>query len=231
MIELVQFWGSDQMVADAARVSTDRDREGRPIEGLIKYLARAGHASPFEHCGATFMVTAPLFVRDQWVRHRTQSYNALSLRYTRNSPEFYLPGSDRPLCNSGTPAHPKFDTAPTRAQHKSTIQTMQDAYDAAFDAYCALLEDGIAEEVARMVLPVGTKTRFYATANLRNWAAFVKERTAENAQWEIKKAAQELSHILAEKFPISWSALVPQPTTPTTPATPTTPTNPPQEAK
>ena len=208
-VTLIQHMGSDQMVADAARVSTDRDRQDRPIEGLIKYLVRERHMSPLEHNSITFMVEAPLFVRDQWVRHRTQSYNSLSLRYTMlDNPEpFYFPPPERPLVNQGSGAHPKFTKAPSTELYNATIDKLHQAYSAALEVYYAQLEDGVAEEVARNVLPEATMTRFYATANLRNWAAFVKERTAENAQWEIKQLALEVSQIMGELFPISWKAL------------------------
>lgn len=209
-VTLIQNVGSDQMIADAARVSTNRDREDRPIEGLIKYLARNRHMSPFEHNSITFMIEAPLFVRDQWVRHRTQSYNSLSLRYTMlDNPEpFYFPPPERPLVNQGSGAHPKFTKAPSTELYNATIDKLHPAYSAALEAYYALLEDGVAEEVARFVLPEATMTRFYATANLRNWAAFVKERTAENAQWEIKQLAEKISDTLNELFPIAWPALM-----------------------
>lgn len=207
---LIQYMGSDTMVADSARVSTDRDREGRQIEGLIRYLAREKHMSPFESCAATFMVEAPLFVRDQWVRHRTQSYNSLSLRYTalKGDMPFYFPPADRPLVNEGSGAHPKFVEAPDEKMQENLIAMLMTSYSSAIDTYNELLEEGIAEEVARMVLPEGTMTRFYATANMRNWSAFVKERTAENAQWEIKQLANEISETMGELFPVSWAALL-----------------------
>lgn len=211
-VTLIQHMGSDQMVADAARVSTDRDRDpDRPIAPLIKYLAKAGHESPFESCTATFMVEAPLFTAAQWMRHRTQSYNQLSLRYTAatsDSPA-YLPPAHRPLINSGSKAHPVFDPddKPTPEMHKLVTGYMREAYTHAMNTYNQLLDLGCAEEIARTVLPTGTMTRFYATANLRNWVAFVKERTAENAQWEIKQLALQVKEHLLELFPIAANAL------------------------
>lgn len=213
-VTLIQHMGSDQMVADAARVSTDRDRDpNRPITGLIKYLANNLHMSPFEHTSVTFMVEAPLFTAAQWMRHRTQSYNQLSLRYTAATAteghNAYLPPADRPLVNSGSKAHPVFDPAdkPTPEMHKLVTGYMQEAYTHAMNTYNHLLDLGCAEEIARAVLPTGTMTRFYATANLRNWAAFVKERTAENAQWEIKQLALQVKEHLNQLFPIAAGAL------------------------
>lgn len=208
-VTLIQHMGSDQMVADAARVSTDRDNQDRPIEGLIKYLAREQHMSPFEHTSVTFMVEAPLFTAAQWMRHRTQSYNQLSLRYTAATDHAYLPPAHRPLANSGSKAHPVFDPAdkPTPQMHKLVTGYMRGAYTHALNTYNQLLDLGCAEEIARAVLPTGTMTRFYATANLRNWVAFVKERTAENAQWEIKQLALQVKEHLNQLFPIAAGAL------------------------
>ena len=206
-VTLIQHMGSDQMVADAARVSTNRDREDRPIEGLIKYLANNLHMSPFESCTATFMVEAPLFTAAQWMRHRTQSYNQLSFRYTQANEIFYYPPPERPLVNEGSGAHPKFTQAPSTHLYNAVVDTLHNAYSFALEAYYSMLGEGTAEEVARMVLPTGTMTRFYATANLRNWAAFVQERTAENAQWEIKQLALQVKEHLLELFPIAAGAL------------------------
>ena len=206
-VTLIQHMGSDQMIADAARVSTDRDREDRPIAPLIKYLARESHVSPFESCTATFMVEAPLFTAAQWMRHRTQSYNQLSLRYTAAQDNFYYPQSHRPLTNEGSGAHPKFTQAPTPTQHKVVSGILHEHYTRSMEVYNQLLDVPCAEEVARMVLPTGTMTRFYATANLRNWAAFVQLRTADNAQWEIKQLALQVKEHLLELFPIAAAAL------------------------
>lgn len=216
-LELIQHSGSDNMVADAARVSTDRDRQGRQIQGLIEYLARERHMSPFEHCHITFMIKAPLFVRDQWVRHRTQSYNSLSLRYTKlpggeedsiNLEDiFYYPPPNRPLENEGSASYPIFKQEPGLDEYSSVIKRLNKAYKTAYYSYLELLEVGVASEVARSVLPEGTLTRFYATANLRNWEAFVKERTEVNAQWEIKQLAKAIDGCLSGLYPISWGAL------------------------
>ena len=207
-VTLMQYMGSDQMVADAARVSTDRDREDRPIAPLIKYLAKYGHESPFEHTSVTFMVEAPLFTAAQWMRHRTQSFNQLSFRYTQANEMFYYPPAERPLTNEGSGAHPKFTEAPTPTQHKVVSGILREHYKRSINTYNQLLDAPCAVEVARMVLPTGTMTRFYATANLRNWVAFVKERTAENAQWEIKQLALQVKEHLLELFPIAAGALL-----------------------
>lgn len=211
---LIQFASNDEMVAHAARVSTNTDFSDKPFEGTIRYLGRESHTSPFEHNMATFMIEAPLFVRDQWVRHRTQSYSSLSLRYVALAPDqniedlFYIPSPERPLVNQGSGAHPKFEKTPDVEMYETMKRETLRANKIAYETYTRLLEEGIASEVARNVLPENTMTRFYATANLLNWSRFVKERTAENAQWEIKRLAEDVSVYLGDLFPIAWEALL-----------------------
>lgn len=212
-LELIQHMGSDQMIANAARVSTNTDTTNKPYEGLLGYLAGNGHLSPFEHNSITFRVEAPLFVRDQWVRHRTQSYNCLSLRYTNldlDGPlqeSFYIPDEFRPLENEGSKAHPKLLKKPDESLYESFMDSYFMTLSEARGAYNTIIAMGVAEEVARMVLPSCTMTKFYATANLRNWFAFVKERDSMDAQWEIRVLAREVSHILQDLFPVAWNAL------------------------
>lgn len=204
-VELIQSYGSDEMVAKAARVSTGTDQiEGKSIGGLVKYLLKAGHSSPVEHCGATFRIEAPMFVRDQWVRHRTMSYNCKSLRFSGADPEFYLPPDNRPLHNAGSGAYP--DLVPLdKVYDVSPAAKMCTAYETAWDWYVDLLDSGVAEEIARAVLPSGIYTSFYATANLWNWIKFLEKRIpSENnkPQWEIVQAADQIRDYLTELFPV-----------------------------
>ncbi len=216
-VELVDHMGSDRSVANAAWVSTDgeeRDVTPERIKGLIRYLAKSDpkHTSPFEHVTFTFKITAPLFVRDQWVRHRTQSYNCRSLRYAfledgELNDLFYIPPYNRPIINTGTGARPKMDFP----DDASLILKVQDelfvAYYDSLESYRRLLDMGVASEVARMVLPEATMTSFFATANLLNWWRFYVNRTADNAQWEIKELAIIIGKMISEYVPLSWEFL------------------------
>lgn len=213
-IELIDHMGSDRSVANAAWVSTAKERDDASderVEGIIRYLATSTpmHSSPFEHVTATFRITAPLFVRDQWVRHRTQSYNSMSLRYSRVEGSditklFYIPTLERPLINEGSKSRPRFVDEPSLELYSFMAEEMEEAYYNAYTSYLTLLDEGIAEEVARNVLPEATMTKFYATANMLNWWRFVTERTAENAQWEIKKLANDISTEMSTFVPVSW---------------------------
>ena len=208
-VELIQTWGDDSMVARAARVSTGNDTPDQDkIKGLIGYLLRYSHSSPVQHVGATFRVEAPIFVARQWMRHRTQSYNERSLRFSEAIPEFYVPDVDRPLVNNGSGAHPDL-VAGTGKQSVIAVQTHKRIAEDAVYNYELLRVAGVAEEVARGVLPTSLYTYFYATADLWNWLNFIDKRTESERnkpQWEIEVAALAIRDLLTEQFPVTMAA-------------------------
>lgn len=207
-VETVQNMGSDEMIARAARVSTGKDLlDQDKIEGLIGYLVRERHTSPLESCVVTFRIEAPIFVAREWMRHRTQSYNELSLRYTESDCEFYVPPADRPLVNDGSSAHPELVQG-AEDQKQVAFSELKYVYRMAEDSYQHLLKSGIAREVARNVLPVSTYTAFYATANLNNWLKFLDLRNGDKGhpQWEIVQCAQMVQARLTELYPITMGA-------------------------
>lgn len=207
-IDLIQSMGSDEMVARAARVSTGRDTlsQGK-IEGLIGYLAREHHTSPFESCAATFRISAPIFAARQIMRHRTFSYSELSLRYTESGLEFYMPGVARPRVNNGSSAHPDI-TQTDEVPHWMVTAATETAYRAAAEAYTEQIKNGVAQEVARNVLPLATYTSFYMTGNLHNWVKFIRLRngSAGHPQFELVEISREIEHQLTDVFPISMKA-------------------------
>ena len=208
-VDLVQHVGSDEMIARAARVSTGNDLvDQEKTVGLIRYLMREKHTSPFEHCSATFRVEAPIFVVREWMRHRTQSYSELSLRYTESGCEFYLPPENRPLVNEGSSAHPKLSNHENGKLYSDVKIDSLLAYEQAENSYINLLEAGVAKEVARNVLPVATYTSFYATANLNNWLKFLDLRNGVKGhpQWEIVQCALQVQEKLTELFPVAMEA-------------------------
>lgn len=368
-VELIDIMGNDLRVAMAARVSTARDQgEQTGIEGLIRYLARNKHMSPFEHCSATFRLDVPLFVRDQIVRHRTfcltgdsvisfsrpcdgrhyqyelkrlyknwsdpaqrarlrtmrirsvdestgrivdnrivdvtysgvksvytlrltngdvvtgsldhqiltsegwrtigeirdssegilvatqhgstkrlgvvysavervdyrgdedvydisvdgpnhnfiannvvvhNCYNIQSGRYTEFEPMFYVPDVGRPLKNAGTSARPDLVSDPD-IKYREVLFAHEDAFRGAWDAYTFMIDKGVANEVARNVLPAATYTTMYMTGNLRNWAHFLKLRNGSEGhpQGEIVTVANEIQYHLNRKFPVSMKYLM-----------------------
>jgi len=197
----------DQMPVLAARVShAQSGKTGQSSEGdkkLMHYLADNLHMTPFEHQSATFRVVLPNFVIKHWLRHRTQSYNEVSMRYSSDPVgKFHFPKVWREQATRN-----KQSSAGAVEDQEGCTKILQKAYDDSLDAYKKLLEKNVCREQARFVVPVGNYTEFYATANLRNWAHFYKLRIAEDAQWEIRQYARCVGEILGEIWPDSWGAL------------------------
>ncbi len=218
VVELVQQMGGDEMIARAAMVSTKGQlaNESVPLEkqnGLIRYLMKHRHGTPFEHAGVTFFVRAPIFVWREWHRHRVGfSYNEESARYKQLEPEFYVPAPERPLIPEGTSARPKYGPA-TAEQHATLVSTLKDSYMASYTAYDGMIRAGFAKEVARAVLPVGVFSSCWVTCNPRSLMHFLSLRVHdENAQfisypqYEIQLAATAAEEILKAGWPITHAA-------------------------
>lgn len=199
-VELVKTDIDDETVLHAARVSTkgemgdnltwtDRDY------GLLRYLWREGHVSPFAHGHATFYVKCPIFVAREFMRHSSWDFNETSGRYKDLEPEFYVPNAGRPLVQTGKVGAYKHE-AGSEHQFLSLEHNFKAVYNAAYGAYVRLLEEGVAREVARDVLPVGIYTSFYASASLRSILHFLDQRTAENALHEIRDVANQIAAMM-----------------------------------
>ena len=207
-VDLIESMGTDETIVRAARASTGNDLVTlEKTQGLISYLMREGHTSPFEHCVLTFRIEAPIFVAREWERHRTQSYSELSLRFAEAVPEFYIEPPERPLVNEGSGAHPKL-VAGNDAQYLTNITASEHSYLTAWEAYTIKVAAGIAHEAARKVLPLATYTTFWATANLNNWFKFLGLRNGDKGapQWEIVQGAKQVEAAIAEQFPQAYKA-------------------------
>ena len=212
-VEYIQHMGNDEIIAKAARVSTGKDQEDNDkITGLINYLARERHTSPFEHTALTVRIEAPIFVAREAMRHRTFSFNEISGRYAKLKPEFYTPSTERPLINAGSGAHPELVAEDGKWKYSTLQSIVRGAHIAhaeeAWEAYEHLLGEGVATEVARNVLPVGTYTSWYMTGNLHAWFNFLYLRDGEvgHPQYEIVQLAQQVWPIIEEHWPIAASA-------------------------
>lgn len=204
-VELVDHMGDDKRIAQAARVSTGNDDSDRPHEGLVRRLWADQHTSTFEHNVLTVRVEVPIFVAREWHRHRTFAYNEISARYSEMEPVFYVPGEGRPLVQTGKAMDYRRE-AGTALQGKNCRGMHRSIAERAWFDYQYMIEAGIAREVARNVLPVSLYTRFYATANLRNWLAFLALRTDPTALHEIQDAARQVADLIAERWPTAWAA-------------------------
>lgn len=202
--EVVEHMGSDQTVAMAARVSTGKEDDAGRLEGLINYLVREKHTSTLEHCVVTFKIEAPIFVAREAMRHRTFSFSEISGRYAKLEPKFYLPDTTRPLVNKGTGAHPDLvHGGDSNRLLREVYFGSHEVTELAYEVYEGLIEQGVATEVARNVLPVSIYTRWYQTANLNNWFKFLELRQAENAQWEIRQIANQVADALETLYPVT----------------------------
>jgi len=209
-VELINTNASDDMVAMAAWVSNDADsveklENRKHVEGLINFLYRNKHLSPFEHGQFICKADVPLSVRSEWHRHRTQSYNEISTRYVEMKPRFYIPPRERPLVQQGKMGDYHF-VAGTDEQYAVTKKTLEDGSKAQYQRYLDLIQIGVAKEVARLALPVNLMTQFYFTANPRNLMQFLTLRNEEHALYEIRQAAQQVENILAQQMPLAYKA-------------------------
>jgi len=199
----------DLSVVNAARVSFARRKEAmdESDEGLIRFLLRERHGTPFEHNSFRFHVRAPLFVAREWFRHRVGSFNEFSMRYARATDDFYVPEPEDVRTQVGKPGSYSFETVdPELAE--ATREELRAVYDAAYATYESLVERGVARELARLVMPVGAYTEFYWTINARSLMNFVSLRAAETAQREIRRYAEACERFLEEKMPVTHAAFV-----------------------
>jgi thymidylate synthase (FAD) len=199
---------SDLAVVNGARVSFNQasDEMGDKDAGLIRFLMRESHGSPFEHGYFRFVVKAPLVVVREHHRHRAgHSYNEWSGRYSKIEPEFYVPENVR--TQVGKPGSYSFE--PVDDEVRENVQReIEDNATRAFQAYERMLEQGVAKEVARAVLPLSTYTKYYWSCNPRSLMHFCSLRNHEAAQYEIRQFAAAAETFLERLMPITHAAFV-----------------------
>ena len=213
-VELVKASASDADVIWAARVSTAGEQSLDEIgedparsAGLINYLARERHGSPFEHTSMTFFISAPIFVFREFMRHRIASYNEESGRYRELSPVFYIPDADRKLIQIGKAGAYTFVDG-TKEQLDITQTAMKESYILAYQQYQVMLDAGIAREVARAVLPVGLYSSMYVTMNARALMNFLSLRTSREGSHFPSYPQREIE-MVAEKMEVEFARLMP----------------------
>lgn len=271
-VALVETWGSDERIIEAARMSTDKGflgwghpgpwkckncgytigaemvdslangathtdangNEGQANNGiaycpvlscrdmtlikqpdlvgdekLLRYLWTHHHTTPFEMGGLTIEVQAPIFVFREWHRHRTQSYNELSARYTPLPDMFYLPSLERLMSAKQSGKNKQSSEAGFSAEEALDVQNQLRFYYKEVRAeYEDLLNQGVAREIARLVIPVSQYSRMRASANLWNWLHFLNLRMDKAAQWEIRQYANVVGTLVEKKFPRTWGLFV-----------------------
>ena len=250
-IELIESWGSDERIVEAARMSTGKGFLGwgpldeacttcrgegfmKPAtadmppefrcaacggigkkpgdEKLLKYLMENRHHTPFEMAGLIIEVQAPIMVFREWHRHRTQSYNEMSARYTPLPDVNYVPTPERCLRVSAVNKQAGAVKGSDELTHESVLEWLEElaqVYTHAETVYQSGLKRGIPKELARLPVPVGRYSRMRASTCLRNWLAFLTLRSehvpeGRAAQWEIRQYANALGDIIKEQFPHTW---------------------------
>jgi thymidylate synthase (FAD) len=208
-VRLDDAMASDLSVANSARVSFGRRKEemDESDEGLVRFLMRDRHGTPFEHNAFRFHIRAPIFVVREWMRHRIGSFNEFSMRYAKATDDFYVPESEDVRSQVGKPGAYSFEPVDPELAEQ-TREELQAVYDQAFETYERLVEAGVARELARSVMPVGAYTEFYWTVNARALMNFVSLRAAETAQREIRRYAEAVEVFLAQKMPVTHAAFV-----------------------
>ena len=208
-VRLEDSMANDLSVVNAARVSFARHKEemDESDEGLIRFLMRERHGTPFEHNSFRFHIRAPIFVVREWMRHRVSSFNEFSLRYAKATEDFYVPEPEDVRTQVGKPGAYSFEPVNEELAER-TRDELREVYEHAFATYEALVEAGVARELARCVLPVGAYTEFYWTVNARSLMNFVSLRAAETAQREIRKYAEAVEQLFSAKMPVTHAAFV-----------------------
>ncbi|MGW0558286.1 FAD-dependent thymidylate synthase [Streptomyces sp. NPDC002926] len=214
-VELVKHTAGDSDVLWAARVSTageqsleELQKDPERSKGLINYLMRDRHGSPFEHNSMTFFISAPIFVFREFMRHRVGwSYNEESGRYRELQPVFYVPGADRKLVQEGRPGKYVFVEG-TAEQQKIVTESMEASYRRSYETYQEMLAAGVAREVARAVLPVGLFSSMYATCNARSLMHFLGLRTQHELA-TVPSFPQREIEMVGEKMEARWAKLMP----------------------
>jgi thymidylate synthase (FAD) len=208
-VRLDDAMADDLSVVNAARVSFARrvTEMTEADEGLIRFLMRERHGTPFEHNSFRFHIRSPIFVAREWMRHRTNSFNEFSMRYARATEDFYVPEPEDVRTQVGKPGAYTFDPVDPELAEE-TRDAMREVYEQAYATYEQLVEKGVAREVARSVLPVGAYTEFYWTVNARSLMNFVSLRNSETAQREIRRYAEAVETFLAARMPVTYAAFV-----------------------
>jgi len=205
-VRLVDSMGGDDAIVQAARVSygqgTSKVSQDR---GLIRYLMRHRHTTPFEMVEFKFHCKMPIFVARQWVRHRTANINEYSLRYSEARDEFYYPEPENIQFQSALNKQGRSGEVPPELKQK-VLDYFKENSERSFTMYQDLNEAGVARELIRSLLPVNIYTEWYWKNDLHNLLHFIGLRSDSHAQYEIRVFSDAMAHYVKEKAPFAWEA-------------------------
>ncbi|TNC43234.1 FAD-dependent thymidylate synthase [Rubellimicrobium rubrum] len=209
-VRVVDYMGDDSSIVQAARVSYGRGTKSvQNDEGLIRYLIRHWHSTPFEMCEIKLHVKLPVFVARQWIRHRTASVNEYSARYSILDREFYIPAREALAAQSAVNNQGRGETLGDDEAARVLDWLREDATQT-YDHYEAMIsqegQQGLARELARMNLPMNVYTQWYWKTNLHNLFNFIRLRADAHAQYEIRVYADVLGAVVKDWVPFAWQA-------------------------
>ena len=206
-VRLVDYMGGDDRIVQSARVSYGQGTKTvREDQGLIHYLMRNQHTSPFEQVILTFHVKVPIFIARQWVRHRTARMNELSGRYSVMKEEFFVPDMGEIRYQDQVNRQGSSDQQVPEHVQEAVIASLVSGQQAAFSDYQKLIDDGIARELARINLPLSAYTEFYWQIDLNNLFHFLQLRLHSHAQKVIRDYASVLAQAAKAVAPIAYQA-------------------------
>jgi thymidylate synthase (FAD) len=206
-VRLVDYMGSDAAIVQAARVSYGKGtRKVSEDRGLIRYLMRHRHTSPFEMVEFKFHVKLPIFVARQWIRHRTANVNEYSGRYSVMKEEFYLPESDDIRYQSEVNKQGRSDENVPAELRQKLLDTLQQSQTQAYQSYDQFVQEGLARELARINLPLSLYTEWYWKIDLHNLFHFLNLRLDRHAQLEIRKYGEVMADMVRAVCPVAWEA-------------------------
>ncbi|MEM6676975.1 MAG: FAD-dependent thymidylate synthase [Pseudomonadota bacterium] len=208
-VRLVDYMGDDGAVVQAARVSYGRGtKTARDDAGLIRYLMRHWHSTPFEMCEIKLHVKLPVFVARQWIRHRTANVNEISARYSILDREFYVPAPENLAAQSSSNRQGRGEVL-EGAEAARVLEILRDDAIRSYGHYEEMLDPegpGLARELARMTLPASIYTQWYWKTDLHNLLHFLRLRADAHAQWEIRAYAEAIGAMTADWVPATWAA-------------------------
>ena len=209
-IRVIDYMGNDAAIVQAARVSYGAGtKKVNDDSGLIRYLMRHWHSTPFEMCEIKLHVKLPIFVARQWIRHRTANVNEYSARYSIMDREFYIPQPEH-LAAQSTVNHQGRGAVLQGAEAARVLEILKSDASRAFDHYEDMLsqdgQQGLARELARMNLPANTYTQWYWKVDLHNLFHFLRLRADAHAQYEIRVYAEAIAKVVADWVPVAFVA-------------------------
>jgi thymidylate synthase (FAD) len=209
-VRVVDYMGDDAAIVQAARVSYGQGtRHARDDAGLIRYLMRHWHSTPFEMCEIKFHVKLPVFVARQWIRHRTANVNEYSARYSILDREFYIPAPEALAAQSTVNSQGR-GAVLEGAEAQRVLEILKDDSRRAYDHYAEMLsqdgQQGLARELARMNLPMNIYTQWYWKTDLHNLMHFLRLRADAHAQYEIRVYAEAIGELVKAWVPATWKA-------------------------